>query len=85
MCHIKVVFKQPGKSTEIVHPRGSRRSVTLVTQKYHNPANKPPSLFCLMLACRKGGGGVFAVILPYIFIKLILHTPIDVIVHADHF
>ena len=28
----------------------------VVTQQYHDPVHKPPPLFCLMLACRKGGG-----------------------------
>ena len=29
----------------------------VVMWKYHHPAHKPPPLFCLMLVCRKGGGG----------------------------
>ena len=43
------------KSTETARPRGDRRSVMVVTREYHDPAHKPPPLFCLMLACRKGG------------------------------
>ena len=27
----------------------------VVMRKYHDPVHKPPPLFCLMLACRKGG------------------------------
>ena len=34
---------------EIARPRGIRRSVMVVTRKYHYPAYKPPPLFCPML------------------------------------
>ena len=60
MCHIKAYFvvflhQIASKNTEIAHPRGDRRSVMVVTWKYHDPVHKPLPLFCLMLACRKGG------------------------------
>ena len=40
---------------EIMRPHGNHRSVMVVTHKNHDPVHKPPPLFCLMLACRKGG------------------------------
>ena len=44
------LHQTPSKSTEIVHPRGDRRLVKVVTRKYHDPAHKPLPLFCLILA-----------------------------------
>lgn len=34
------------ESADIVHPRGICWSVTVVTQKYHNLANKPSHMLC---------------------------------------
>ena len=34
---------------------GDHRSVMVVTRQCHDPANTPPPMFCLMLACTKGG------------------------------
>ena len=45
------------KSTEIARSHGNHRLAMVLMQKYLNPTHKPPPLFCLMLACRKGGGG----------------------------
>ena len=60
LCHIKAYFvsfihQTTSKSSEIARPLGDRWLVMVVTRKYHDPARKPPPLFCLMLACRKGG------------------------------
>ena len=45
----------PIKLPEITCPHGIHRLVMVVTHKYYYPAIKPPSLFCPMLACTKGG------------------------------
>ena len=71
ICHVKeyfVVFlhQTASKSTEIVWPRGDLWSVMVVTRNYHDPAHKPPPLFCLMLACRKAYCGI----LRYMYIRL---------------
>ena len=34
---------------------GDHRSVMVVTRQCHDPVNTPPPMFCLMLACTKGG------------------------------
>ena len=59
VCHIKAYFaiilhQTASKSTEIAHSCGNCRSVMVITRNYNDPTHKPPPLFCLMLACRKG-------------------------------
>ena len=54
------IHQTASKSTEIARPRGNHQSVMVITRHSHVPAHKPPSLFFLMLGCRKGGRGVFA-------------------------
>ena len=44
------------ESAKIVCPHGIWWSVMVVTWKHNDPAYKPPSYFCPMLACTKGGG-----------------------------
>ena len=49
------IYQTASKSAEISRQCCNRWLVMVVTWKYHDPAHKPPPLFCLMLACRKGG------------------------------
>ena len=53
-------IKQLVKVRTSACPRGDCQLVTVVIMQCRYPANTPPPLFCLMLACRKGGrmGGI---------------------------